>query len=217
MNATISRRGFIRSAASMAVASAFLTQEAKAASPYYRPITYSTDQGLNADQSAIVGRAMNFVATRMLDPRMLAAARYNYRYYMVEAPGRTFRTKADFEGWFHHIQMQSLRVMGFPRLSIYGRYDAAAQWVGRGSLSTVTAEYASDRGAAARYFTKGGFTVTLNTAHLGNSRLSYGRSADYWAGVVCHEMLHNLGHHHPENVYDGIFMRAYENAVARNG
>lgn len=214
-NAVISRRGFLQAAAGFAGALA-LPSSADAANPYYRPISYQPDYSFSKAQLALVGKAVNLVAARMLDPRMLAYAHPNFQYYMVHAPGRTFRNKADFEGWFHYIQMQALRVMGFPPLYVYGQYDAGGSWTGRGSISSATAEYASVRGSQPKYYTQGKFVVTLNTALLGNGRLHYGNSADYWAGAICHEMLHNLGHQHPVGVYNGQFMRAYENAVARN-
>lgn len=212
-NTLVSRRGFLGAAAGLA-GSCLLPSFAEA-SGYYRAIRYVPDQGFNQGQLAILGQAVNILAQRMLDPRMLAYTRPRYRYYQIHAPGRRFNNATEFEGWFHHIQMQTLRVCGFPQLNLYGRSDPRGGWTGRAQIGTVTAEYASVSGGPARHFTRGTFAVTLNTALLGGNT-SWGRDPAYWAGTICHEMLHNLGHDHPPNVYDGIFIRVYETAVWRN-
>lgn len=209
----LSRRRFLGAVAGLA--GSLLLPASSEASGYYRAIRYVPDHGFNRDQLAILGQAVNILAQRMLDPRMLGYTIPRYRYYQVHAPSRRFATARDFEGWVHNIQMQALRVCGFPQLNLYGRPDARGGWTGRAPVGTVMAEYASVGSAPARFFTRGTFTVTLNTALLG-ANTSYGRDPAYWAGTICHEMLHNLGHDHPVGVYDGIFIRVYETAVWRN-
>lgn len=214
----LSRRGFLQSA--LGAAGALLlpgVSQVQAANQFYRPIRYAPDRGFNQAQLALLGQAVNLVAQRMLDPRMLAYTLPRYRRYLIQAPGRRFNTARDFEGWFHHIQMQTLRVCGFPALYLAGAYHPRENWTGRGQIARVTAEFAAANGGQPRHYTQGTFAVTLNTALFGNPNLSYGRDAAYWAGTICHEMLHNLGHHHPEGVYDGYFIRVYETAVWRNG
>jgi hypothetical protein len=191
--------------------------QAQSSNPYYRHIYYSLDTNFNATEKAIIQGALDRVAHRFLDPRMFDHARLQYRHWSAAAPGYTLRTASDFETWFTQVQRRALLERGFPVVRIRGVYDAAGSWTGRATLNKVLTQYRWDvRAGRSVAYVSGQFEITLNTAKLGNASLWYGRDVDYWAGTIAHEMLHNLGHHHPENVYDGLFIRAYENAVRFN-
>ena len=62
------------------------------------------------------------------------------------------------------------------------------------------------------------FHVEINGRHLGSrTGYAYGGDPEYWAGVLAHEMLHNLGLRHRDGEYDGTFIRSYQRAVQTNG
>jgi hypothetical protein len=85
-----------------------------------------------------------------------------------------------------------------------GRSDA----VGLGWLGTVKPIW---NGAAHNEF-----SIAINTDFLCNDEYFLSKDADYWAGVIAHEMLHNLGFEHPTG-YDGNFMTEFGNMVWKNG
>jgi hypothetical protein len=61
------------------------------------------------------------------------------------------------------------------------------------------------------------FIIALNSDYIGNQSLWKGFSSpDYWAGVITHEMLHNLGLRHP-NGYEGSYIEVYGDCVWHNG
>jgi hypothetical protein len=67
-----------------------------------------------------------------------------------------------------------------------------------------------------QYRRNGHFKVFLNTWWLGGA--GDGSDPYYWASVIAHEMLHNLGHKHKANEYvDGRQMNAFHRAVYCNG
>jgi hypothetical protein len=58
--------------------------------------------------------------------------------------------------------------------------------------------------------------VALNADHLGSDSTFFLRhDTDYWAAVLAHEVLHNLGHNHP-NGYPGSFITEFGNCVQSN-
>lgn len=157
------------------------------------------------------------MATRFLDPRMFQYAKAVYRAWYVKGQRYVIRTTADFENWFTGVQLPVLRTLGFPQLDIYAAYDRSGSFTGRAPEARVVTEYRYGRNRAIVPYLAGKFSVTLNTYFLGSSTYWVGRDPDYWAGTITHEMMHNLGHDHPEGKYDGVFIRTYEEAVWDNG
>ena len=43
----------------------------------------------------------------------------------------------------------------------------------------------------------------------------FSKNPDYWAGVIAHEVLHNLGYEHPKG-YPGSFINEFGNCVWRS-
>lgn len=216
--AVLSRRGFLKSVASAtagAAAACVLPELGTASTSAYRPIRYLLAGNFNATESNIIAQAVSLVANRMLDGRMFLWTRARYRRWFVRVPNRTFANTAAFEAWFVRIQLASLSAVGFPQLTIRSRYEPRGSWVGEASVGRVRTEYYVINGRNVPSVT-GSFDITLNTGLLGNAAYHAGRDAAYWAGVITHEMLHNLGHEHPVNVYDGLFIRTYQNAVQCN-
>jgi hypothetical protein len=212
---TLTRRGFLASAVGL-TAGLILPRPAAAASPYYRAIRYDLADNFNRTELAVIGQAMNLVARRMLDPRMFRYAKANYRNAYTRVPGRSFRTGAEFEAWFTQVQIAALLDRGFPILRLSGQYDPRGGWTGRAPIGTVVTDYRTVVQGRTRgnvFVVEGDFQVRLNTGLLGSSSFYLGTCPHYWAGVIAHEMLHNLGHEHPANVYEGTFIRAYERAV----
>ena len=61
------------------------------------------------------------------------------------------------------------------------------------------------------------FYIALNSDFMGpGSRYQFAKDEEYWAGVIAHEFLHNLGYTHPTG-YTGSFVKEYGQCVASNG
>ena len=57
------------------------------------------------------------------------------------------------------------------------------------------------------------FYIGLNSDFLGEeSSYTYANSSTYWAGVIAHEVLHNLGYTHPTG-YAGSFINEFGNCL----
>lgn len=228
MSAKISRRTMLASAAKAAgcmfIPAVAVAQDRRG--NYYRRIEYSYSSAFNDTEARVIRGAVNVVAKRMLDPRMFSNAKRVYRRWYANIPGRRIGSTAEFEAWFTRVQLPILLEGGFPRLRINAQYVPRADWVGRAPVGTVKTVFGAAppqfglTGGASQWrppVTEGSFEITLNKAYLGERDYSLGRDEAYWAGVIAHEMLHNLGHTHPEGVYDGVFIRDYQNAIRHNG
>lgn len=61
------------------------------------------------------------------------------------------------------------------------------------------------------------FYVALNSDYLDSpDKFAAGKNPDFWAGVLAHQMLHNLGFEHT-NPSAGSFIRQYEKCVRSDG
>lgn len=58
--------------------------------------------------------------------------------------------------------------------------------------------------------------VALNDEFLGKPSYGYGTDAEYWAGVLGHEILHNLNFDHKTG-YSGSFISEYGKCIWKNG
>lgn len=67
---------------------------------------------------------------------------------------------------------------------------------------------------------RGHFSFTLNTYYLNAPSREEYQSADFWAGVFAHEMLHNLGHKHPaisDKAYNRYLINIYSRCISCDG
>jgi hypothetical protein len=221
---SVSRRGFLGMVAGAPLSSALTSVSRAAANPNYRQINYSVQKTFTQSQYEIIQKAVKVVAERMLDPRMCENAinqkkGWHYSVHNVDGAG-AWKGGADFLNWFRNTQLPVLRESGFPRLQLLAEHDPKSNWVGHAYVGTMKTIWENPKdGFSLRATAKvtGTFEVTLNTFYLGSKSYSVGSDPDYWGGVICHEMLHNLGHDHNVGDYDSVFIRRYENAVRFSG
>lgn len=58
--------------------------------------------------------------------------------------------------------------------------------------------------------------IALNDDYLGKASYQYGTDSDYWAGVMAHQILHNLNYDHRSG-YSGSFITEYSKCLWKNG
>jgi len=91
-------------------------------------------------------------------------------------------------------------------------YHAQDDSRGKAPVGIVKVKYVKP----GQYRRHGHFRVYLNTWWLGGPGV--GSDSYYWASVIAHEMLHNLGHkHHPGEYTNGRLINAFHRAVYCNG
>lgn len=111
-------------------------------------------------------------------------------------------------GYKDLLNIQLNRIDGFrPVVNISPYYRRDNSW-GEAPLNKVVIKILSD----GRARLSGEFSIKLNFYHLGAR--GDGSSSAVWAGVIAHEMLHNLGHMHGKGDYrNSIQINALQQAV----
>jgi hypothetical protein len=123
---------------------------------------------------------------------------------------------------FHQLYVLSLpngendTTEAFPNIYVRRGY-AKEDWVARAPLNTVKI-YLDGRLNEWRITDSSKFDITLNDYYLGADG-TY-EEPEYWAGTFAHEMLHNLGHQHPdltESVYNKYQIVVIDHLVQSDG
>ncbi|NNF00124.1 MAG: hypothetical protein HKN25_13970 [Pyrinomonadaceae bacterium] len=121
---------------------------------------------------------------------------------------------------FHQLNFISSESTGqFPKIYIYRRNIAPKKgstgWLGYAYYDRVSVfwDYASRR-----WRRSGNFQLYLNQHFLRRNGIY--KSSDFWAGTIAHEMLHNLGHQHPnakDKRYRTFQINVMADAIRRYG
>jgi hypothetical protein len=124
-----------------------------------------------------------------------------------------------------YMQRQFIRMSPqetFPHVKLVYAYEEGGDWLARAYLGTVRVWSALDSDFAAKGRYSGSFEIEMNDSYVGNGQAGrhYARP-EYWAGVIAHEALHNLGHAHlPSRSDAGYYlyqMILIEHLVMTNG
>jgi hypothetical protein len=102
-----------------------------------------------------------------------------------------------------------------PSFVFIARYSHDPKSVGLGYIGSFYDEDKAFPGQRCRHY----LHIAINSDHLGesaNSGYRYRANADYWAGVLGHEFLHNFGYVHPGQK-SGSFICEYTKCLHRNG
>jgi len=185
--------------------------EAAARNPYYRPIRYgAVNSGRyywTTYEKRKLHAAMNVVAARMLNPQIQERALRYCRYFKFYRP--YFKTAAQYKN-FIRMQFAGLRAGGFPPVYVYAwnhsRFAGLAQ-----TAEFVKVRYAGRRGGKNYYRVSGRFVIKISKYHVNKL------STNQLAGVIAHEMLHQMGHSHNKHYDDNMFITVFGDLVANNG
>lgn len=166
-------------------------------------IRHKIHNNFTLNERRIINNALQFVARCFMNPENLKNMYHicgTSGYYLKENVWErslleTHQTDHDY----HYLlcyQLMCLKVTSdtneLPIINIYPIYETT-DVLGRGEVGCV-----SCTSFKSIVLTDGEFHVHLNRYHLG-ARGKVGTNAIFWAGVIVHEMLHNLGHAHDEH------------------
>jgi len=185
-------------------------------------ISYEIHDGFTTNEEIIIKNALRIVANRLFKPEVLQNM---YRicgkagYFL--APGLWKRSNLSKHSVNHgkefllQYQLMCLKIKGehgeFPTIHIYPIYQKT-EVVARGTFACI-----SCISHHSTFVIDGQFEVKLNRYHL-NSSNENGLDAVEWAGVIVHEMLHNLGHNHDHYDYsDRWQMNIFKECFVHDG
>ncbi|MCB9870960.1 MAG: hypothetical protein H6836_02020 [Planctomycetes bacterium] len=198
---------------------AFGSTSASTVRAQYTPIPYSWDAAFTNDEVAIIRAAMDKVHSLFRDPRVARITRGRYKYASVSngnwrASGLKYQRGMAVGDYLFH-QLAALRSVRFPHVRIKAYHSTGNDW-GRANTDRVQLRFSRGRATVS-----GGFEIELNRYWLGSR--GQGSDTNQWAGVIAHEMLHNLGHLHPvrgkvdDEIYRQHQINVFDAAVSANG
>lgn len=214
MNKVLSRRQFCKlTAASAAAAAATACWPAQAWAAFFN-FTYRLhgDGWNDHNRRGIVEAAMNLVGNMSEDAVLRRAYRLTCENYHLTS-GTWERTNLNaLNGGLGRRDVLWAQLAHFPRatprpvVNVHPYASDGPDW-GRANLDLVTVRF-----SPGRFVYEGEFNIQLNFRRLGGTGTH--SSPAHWAGVICHEMLHNLGHLHDEGDYRPIIqINALQQAV----
>jgi hypothetical protein len=185
-------------------------------------ISYKIHDGFTIDEEIMIENALQIVANRLFKVEVLQNM---YRicgtagYFL--APGLWKRSNLSKHSVNHgkefllRYQLMCLKTKGkigqFPTIHIYPIYQKN-EVMARGISACV-----SCISHQSTFTIEGEFQVKLNRYHL-NSLNETSLDAVEWAGIIVHEMLHNLGHNHDDHDYtDRWQMNIFKECFIHNG
>lgn len=185
-------------------------------------IPYQLHDGFTRSEQIIIENALQIVANRLFKPEVLQNM---YRicgtkgYFL--APGLWERSNLSKHSSNHgkeyllQYQLMCLKTKGeigeFPCINIYPIFQRS-EVVARGIFACIVCV-----SHPSTFSIDGEFRVKINRYHLHSSHRN---SLDVleWAGIIVHEMLHNLGHNHDDLDYtDRWQMNIFKECFIRNG
>jgi hypothetical protein len=218
-----SRRQFLSGSVAAAAGLGSILMPATALADYHQPIKFElagehewTDE---YDRLAIIRKAMWIIDRRFLDVENVVQ---NVLDLPTSRNGHSFQPGAwsnlqphypalrngDQLLWYQLLTirkwMSPPNPRSTPKLFIHSAYNNkdAFAWA---PYNTVTVE-----GDGEKYEVSGHFKVYINFRYLGGKGLD--SDPWTWASTIAHEMLHNLGHMHPEQTSDTRYSRRQINA-----
>lgn len=163
---------------------------------------------------ALIKRGMNVLSHRIDSAKVWQCAKSNHRRWKVNNSGQDITTVERHRG-FVRLHEQAFRSGKIPSINFLP-YNENSNSMGRAYVGGfVKAKFVETTSFVPMYDFNGQFNVQLNVKNLNDS---YWSDPDVWAGVVFHEMLHQMGYNHDVGVYDDdMFITVMGDCVESNG
>lgn len=217
MHMHVSRRQFLKWTTAGAVASAMAWWPKLAQAGYFH-LTYNLhgDGWDRFNRRQIVAAAMDLVGTMSYD----SVIRRSYRlsgtsYHLTGSTWERTNPNSYYTGlgykdilWVQVANLANTRSR--PVVHIHPYYSNDFDW-GKANYDLVSVKF-----SPGGFVVEGEFEIHLNFSRLGGG--GNHSSPASWASVICHEMLHNLGHMHGTGDYrNSLQINALQQAVFEAG
>lgn len=170
-------------------------------------LQYAIDPTFDADQTQILSMALKIFMERGVQKHVLDCA---FRNSSKDLPGSRKKIELQLTSALTFLEHNTLY---FPSMAFISRYWGDPHSVGLGYVGLFYDEDKPLPGHNFRHY----LHVAINSDHLGDtSKYRYRNNVEYWAGVIGHEFLHNLGYRHPTG-YSGSFISEYGQCITSNG
>lgn len=165
------------------------------------------DPTFNEQQQELIEEAMKIFMKRAVKDQTISCA---FRRASKDFPVSAVKFTAQMLSGLTLIDREEMMV---PSFVFIGRYWDDAKAVGIAYKDLFYEKDFPFPGFEHRHY----FHVALNSDFLGDgSDYKYRNDVNYWAGVLAHEFLHNLGYDHPTG-YPGSFIREYQYCITNDG
>lgn len=166
------------------------------------------DDKFYSKQKDLLDKALEIYLTRAMTNRVIECT---YARAKKDLPTSPSKFKNQLYEALGPIQINGQLHM--PSLAFISMYSGNQESVGIGYVNLF---YDTDKpllSFSIRHY----LHIALNGDYLGeDADYCYNIDAEYWAGVIGHEFLHNLGYRHP-NGYEGSFIKEYGHCIETNG
>lgn len=165
------------------------------------------DPTFSDQQIQIIKKASQVFVERALSSEVIDCA---YARSSKDMP----RSRQDFElELFAALSLVHSGGMSFPVYGFIARMWDQSSIVGLAYVNVFHSRSNPLPGYGERHH----FHIALNSDYMGSgASYFYRNNAQYWAGVIAHEFLHNLGYRHPTG-YEGSFINEYGECIASGG
>lgn len=165
------------------------------------------DPTFSPQQKRLIDSAMRILQARALEDHVIDCA---YAHSHKDLPS----SRSDLQiKLYNALSLSYVGGFAMPSFSFIARYQDDPRTVGRGYVNLYFDRDNPLPGYDHRHY----LHVALNSDQMGpSSSYVYREDTEYWAGVIAHEFLHNLGYVHPTG-YPGSFIKEYGKCVAGNG
>lgn len=170
-------------------------------------INLMLDPSFSNSQKSIIKQGMKAFVDRSLRESVLSCA---FNSSTKDFPESRQKFKSQM---LEALSYRKLDDLTYPGYAYVGRFWNDINAAGLGFINLFYDRSNALPGYKDRHY----LHVALNSDHLGEeSQYFLARDFEYWAGVLGHEFLHNLGYVHPTG-YSGSFVKEYGNCVWKNG
>lgn len=183
-------------------------------------MSYQLDDAFSPEQKVLLRRAVESVNVRFAEAAVWANTMRNERKFLLKEDAILDASIARNSGRnLLYYQLTYLKAYGYPKLNVHA-FSKAEDTLGFAyTADKVILKFKTED---VKNFGKdtaevsGEFKIHLNRYHIG--RAGDYSAHEFWAGVIAHEMLHNLGHSHPKDDYDEFLqIMSFQNAIRTNG
>jgi hypothetical protein len=165
------------------------------------------DGSFTQEQTNLIKEATSIFVERALSRDVLNCAYSNTSKGLPASP-KQFELQL-----YSALAILDIKGVNVPSFVFVSRYWDDPKSVGRGFVGLF---YDEDK-PLAHFSSRHYLHIALNSDHLGpTSTYHLKNDPEYWAGVIAHEVLHNLGYKHSSG-YAGSFIQEYGYCVQHNG